>query len=434
MTELDLIASLRPAVPLPDEGDLAAARSRLMTTLAFEPGGASAQAPALLPQYAQPGRRSAAPRLRRGMVVGAAAAAGVAVACAVTLAVSAGSSGKTQAGGHGQSVPATLTAVQFLTAAAAATGHEHAGSPPAPDQYVYTETVAPGNGRAREWLSADGSRTGVLDVLGPQASSSSVPACTAAQAAATGCNPEAGYLSGLPLNASAIPAYLARLQLAAATPPAGQTTPNWLANDTGKAVAGLLQSTYLLPAQQSALFQLLAQTPGFQIVRDAADILGRRGVGIYWPYQGSGAMIIFDPATYHFLGFGTWGQGDVPANGQVPPASGGAVAAPDGTALVAMAIVNSEPAVSPSDRQKLAALIRQARQWAAGQPGHQQATIGTLVADYLRAVLHMSPAQVQQHMREFAQLVPSLCVRDAPQDLRAARQRGPTSQPPCPAG
>ncbi len=143
MTELDLIASLRPAVPLPDEGDLAAARSRLMTTLAFEPGGASAQAPALLPQYAQPGRRSAAPRLRRGMVVGAAAAAGVAVACAVTLAVSAGTSGKTQAGGHGQSVPATLTAVQFLTAAAAATGHEHAGSPPAPDQYVYTETVAP---------------------------------------------------------------------------------------------------------------------------------------------------------------------------------------------------------------------------------------------------------------------------------------------------
>ncbi len=168
-----------------------------------------------------------------------------------------------------------------------------------------------------------------------------------------------------------------------------------------------MQSTYLLPAQQSALFQLLAQTPGFQIVRDAADILGRRGVGIYWPYQGSGAMIIFDPATYHFLGFGTWGQGDVPANGQVPPASGGAVAAPDGTALVAMAIVNSEPSVSPSDRQKLAALIdgaamgRRAARASAGDDWY-------LVADYLRAVLHMSPAQVQQHMREFAQLVPSL--------------------------
>jgi hypothetical protein len=435
MTELDLIASLRPEVPLPDDDDLAPARSRLMTTLAFEPGGAAAQAPPLLPPQAWPARRSVAPRRRRRMVFGAVAAAGVAVACAATLVVSAGSgSGHALARSQGRSVPATLTAVQFLTAAAAATRHERAGSPPAPDQYVYTETVTPGNGRAREWLSADGSRTGVLDFLGPQASSSSVPACTAAQAAATGCYPAAGYLSGLPVSASAIPAYLAQLQLAAAAPPTGQDTPNWLANDTGKAVAGLLQSTYLLPAQQSALFQLLAQTPGFQIVRDAADVLGRRGVGIYWLYQGSGAMMVFDPATYRFLGFGTWGQGDVPANGQIPPASGGVVAAPEGTALVAMAIVDSEPTVAPSDTQKLTAELRsvlhQAELWAARQPGHQTQTIGALVADYLREVLHKSPTQVQQYMREFAQLSPFLCVRDTPQSLGTARRRG---MPPCPA-
>jgi hypothetical protein len=434
MTELDLVASLRPEVPLPEENELAAARSRLMRTLACEPAGSAVQARPLRERRAGAGRRSVAPRRRRRIVL-VAVAAGVAVACAATLAVSAASgSGKALARGQDESVPATLTAVQFLTAAAAATRHEHAGSAPTPDQYVYAETVTPDNGRSREWLSADGSRTGVLDVLGPQAISSTVPACTAAQAAATGCSLAAGYMSGLPVSASAIPAYLARIQLAAAAPPAGQNTPNWLANDTGKAVAELLQSTYLLPAQQSALFELLARTPGFRIVRSAADILGRRGVGVYWLYQGSGAMIVFDSATYRFLGFGTWGQGDVPASGQNPPSSGGVVAAPEGTALVAMAIVDSEPAVASSDSQQVAAELRtvfdQAKLWAARQPGHQTQTIGALVADYLRDVMHKSPAQVQRYMREFAQLSPFLCVRDAPQDLSTARRRG---TPPCPA-
>lgn len=429
MTELDLITSLRPQVPLPDDNDLAAARSRLLRTLTIEPGDAAAQARPPLTQHARPRSRSFAPRHRRGVVLGAVAAACLAVACAVMLAVNAGN-GNAPARGHGNSVPATLTAVQFLTAAATATRHEHAGSPPAPNQYVYTETVTPGNGQAREWLSADGSRPGVLDIVGPHDSSSSVPACTAAQAAATGCYPAVGYLSGLPDSASAIPAYLARIQLASIAPPTGQNTPNWLANDTGKAAAGLLQSTYLLPAQQSALFQVLAQTPGFQLVRNAADITGRRGVGIYWLYQGSGAMIVFDPATYRFLGFGTWGQGEVPASGQIPPASGGVVTAPNGTALVAMAIVDSEPSVAPSDRQRLVALLRQAQLWAAGQRGHQQQTVGTGVADYLRQVLHMSPAQVQAYMREFSQLSGFLCLRDTPQDLSAARRRGAS---PCPA-
>lgn len=422
MTDFDLIAGLRPEVPLPDENDLAATRSRLMSTLAFEPGVAAAQARPLLAQRAQPGRRSAAWR-RRSTVFCTVAAAGVAVACAVTLAVSAGSgSGSPLARGQGQSVPATLTAVQFLTAAAAATGHEHAGSPPAPDQYVYTETVTTGNGPpVREWLSADGSRPGLVENVN---GNFSVPACTAAQAAATGCNPAAGYLSGLPVHASAIPAYLARIQLAVATPPAGQDTPNWLANDTGKAVSSLLQTTYLLPAQQSALFQLLAHTPGFQIVRNAADKMGRRGVGIYWFYQGSGAMIVFDPATYRYLGSGTWGQRDVPANGQIPPASGGVVTAPDGTALAAMAIVDSEPTVTLSAiPQKPYAWTAQALQWARRQPGHQLLTIGADVADYLREVLHMSPAHVQQHMRAYSHFSPFLCVRDAPQYLAAAKQR-----------
>jgi hypothetical protein len=46
----------------------------------------------------------------------------------------------------------------------------------------------------------------------------------------------------------------------------------------------------------------------------------------------------------------------------------------------------------------------------------------------------MSPAQVQQYMRKFAQISPFLCVRDAPQYLARVRRRaGPTSKASCPA-
>ena len=422
MTELDLIASLRPEVPLPDEIDLAAARSRLMRTLAFAPGAAASQA------------RS---RRRRGAVLGAVAVAGVAVACAATFAVNAGSgSGNALARGHGPSDPATLTAVQFLTAAAAATRHMHVAPPPTPDQYVHAVDVQePGAGSWREWLAADGSRPGVTEGPGHGGAVTLEPACNVAQAESTGCYLSAGYLPGLPVRASAVLAYLAKLQLAATNPPPGQKTPNWLANDTGKAVEALMSSTYLLPAQEAALFQLLAQTPGFQIVRDAADAVGRRGVGIYWSYQDSGAMIVFDPATYRFLGFGTWGAGDVPAKGEIPRSSGGVVKAPDGSALVAMTVVDSAPApsASPSSIQKLAALLRQAHLWAARHSGHQPLTVGAGVADYLRQVQHMSPVQVQQYMREFAQIYPFLCVRDAPRYLARARQRTSQHVRACPA-
>jgi hypothetical protein len=434
MNELDLIATLRPEVALPGERDLAAARSKLMSTLALDPRPAAGQERPARPQHARRGRSSVPRRRRRGVVLGA-VAAGVAVACVITLAVTAGNSGGHGVGpGQGPQVPATLTAVQFLSAAAVATRHEQAGPSPAPDQYVYSDVFERGSGSAREWLAADGSRTGVIDLSGSQqAGSYSVPACTAAQAESSGCLLAAGFLPALPVSASAVLPYLARLQLAETSPPANQHTPNWLANDTGKAVASLLQTTYLLPAQQAAVFQMLARTPGFEIVRSAADALGRRGVGIYWLYQGSGAMIVFNPVTYRFMGSGTWGQGDVPADGQVPQASHGVVTAPQGLALVSMTIVDSEPGVTPSVqqklRQKLVLLMRQARDWGARQPGHEQLTIGAVVAEYLREVVHMSPAQVREYMGEIAHINPLLCVRDNPQAIARGRRRGAA----CPA-
>ncbi len=382
MNELDLLTAIRPEAPLPAADDLAKARHRLMTALSA-------------PAQPQRNRRQAGlTRTRPPWVIGAvvtgAVAAGIAITLVVTSAVPAGRAHLPE--GH-QRGPAWLTAAQFLTAAATAVKAGR-GLAPQPGQYVYTENVNVGSTWYEEWLSADGSRPGLVISSGQPAGAGTVqPACTVAQAIATGCFLAAGYLPGLPQNAADVLAYLAKLNVASASAPAGQDTPNWLANDTGKAVAQLMSTTYLLPGQQSAVFQMLAQTPGFQLIPDAQDALGRSGVGIYWPYQGSGAMIVFDPVTYQFLGFGTWPVGAGPAR------SGRPVVAPDGSALAVMAIVNTEPA-PPRSSAALRALVRQASAWARRQHPGQPRTVAEALTAYLRQVRHMSPAQIARTLAE----------------------------------
>jgi hypothetical protein len=445
MNELDLIAGLRPAVPLPESDDLAVARSRLTSVLAGERGSAR--------QRPQSGRPLVG---RRGLMLGAAAAA-VAVVCGLTFAVSAGNSGGADRSAHTPrrpadqrrlgpehpaqpvTLPATLTAAQFLTHAAAATRHEHAVVP-APDQFIYSAGAGNNGVWWRTWESVDGSKPGVTDLSTGGWGSSS--ACTQAMAESNGCTPT-GFLPDFPVNANAVLPYLVRLEQASASVPSSQDPPNWLANDTGKAVAGLLQFVYLLPAQQAAVFQMLAQTSGFEIVRDAVDAQGHSGVGIYWFYQDSGAMIVFNPATYQFMGFGTWPAGAVPANGQVPPAVNGVVSAPNAGTQTPWTIVNSEPPAPPAPklthREWLASMFSQARLWGASVPGHQHMTLGVIMADYLRKVQHRSPAQVQADMRAIAKTNLLLCTLDSPQGLKSFitafrsrhGNRHPTVNPAC---
>jgi hypothetical protein len=390
MNDLDLIAELRPEVPLADAAELAVARQRLTAAIA---AGSR-----------RPGRRPAGRRLRqsrRFALAGttAAAAAGVVVVLltssvlpgrAPSAALNQAGSGKPAAAkAHpgGVAVPATLTAAQFLSTAAAATAHRTA-VPPLPGQYVYSENVTPGSGWSREWLSGDGAEPGLMEESASAPGfATAEPACTAAQAEATGCYVSAGYLSGLPVQPNAVLPFLARLGLAVAAPPDSDEPAHWMANDLGKAVGLLMSTTYLLPAQQSAIFRLLAHTPGFQLVRSADDPTGRTGVGIYWSYQGGGAMIIFDPATYAFLGYGTWPPGSQPV------LTGQNVTAPDGSALTAMAIVNALPPHHGVPRT-LTALIAQARRWAATT--HAHGTVIQVVTAYLRDVRHLSPASVRR--------------------------------------
>jgi hypothetical protein len=341
-------------------------------------------------------RRATLSGLTASTAVGA--ASGIAVALFVSSAVPSrgpstalnhprpGRSTAATAHPHRIAVPATLTVAQFLNSAAAAVAHRTAVAP-LPGQYVYSENVTPGSGWSKEWLSADGAEPGLMEDSAslPPGYAFTEPPCTAAQAEATGCYIAAGYLPGLPVHANAVLAYLAKLDLAAASPPYPDEPANWMANDLGKAVGQLMSTTYLLPAQQSAIFRLLAQTPGFQIVRSADDPIGRPGVGIYWSYQAGGAMITFDPATYAFLGFGTWPVGSQPV------LTGQNVTAPDGSALTAMAIVNALPP-HHGFPQTLTTLIRQVKQWAIKT--HQHGTEIQVVTAYLREVLHLSPAKV----------------------------------------
>jgi hypothetical protein len=390
MNDLDLVRELRPEVPLADATELAAARERLIAAVAVG--------------HRQPGRRPAGKRLRsprRFALAGAAAAvaAGIAVALLTSSVLPprgpstalnhAGSGKATRAAAHPYrvAIPATVTAAQFLNSAAAAMARRTA-MPPLPSQYVYSENVTPGSGWSKEWLSGNGAEPGLMENSAtPPGFATIEPACTAAQAKATGCYVSAGYLPGLPVQPNAVLAYLARLTLAAATPPYSDEPPNWMANDLGKAVGFLMSTTYLLPAQQSAIFRLLAQTPGFQIVRSADDPIGRPGVGIYWSYQGGGAMIIFDPATYAFLGYGTWPPGSQPT------LTGQNVTAPDGSALTAMAIVNALPP-HHGVSQTLTALIAQVKRWAVKT--HTHGSVIQVVTAYLRDVRHLSLANVDR--------------------------------------
>ena len=136
----------------------------------------------------------------------------------------------------------------------------------------------------------------------------------------------AGNLPDLPAQPGPLRRYLTSIGVITPGPPP-VNTPNWAANDTGKAVDYLMATTYLLPAQQAALFQLLAQTPGFTIIPAVRDATGRPGVAIQWTYQGGTAEIILDPATYAYLGDRTTYPGESPAQY-------------DGAALIKLAIVD----------------------------------------------------------------------------------------------
>jgi hypothetical protein len=270
-------------------------------------------------------------RSRRIILAAAVAAAAVGVVVFQTLPGTVGT-------------PTSASAAPFLRQAARAvltapTFSEQSAVIPQANQYVYSETEDPNGTLTQIWLSADGSLPGLQrwtsGIKGEVPASGAIPypACTVTQVESTGCFPKAGYFPDMPTNPNALLSYLNQIGLVD-SPAAGSSAaspPGWVDNDLAKGIMYLMETSYLLPAQQSALFELMAQTPGFTIVPNMADAIGRVGVGVEWNFQGDAGALIFNPTTYALLGDRSWPG---------PPV----LSAPyDGDALLGISVVNSIP-------------------------------------------------------------------------------------------
>ena len=177
---------------------------------------------------------------------------------------------------------------------------------PQPDQFVYVEWANGVSTRQlyQAWLSVDGTRNGLIRSGGR---SSVDPGCHhghQAEQHGYSCVPAPAFLPGMPATPRGVLRYLEKtygLRLGT-----GKKSLDRL----GTTVDGLLSFTYLLPRQRAALYELLAQTPGFTLVPHAADVIGRQGIGVSWALpRGGDIVIIFDRRTYAELGLIAKGSG-----------------------------------------------------------------------------------------------------------------------------
>jgi hypothetical protein len=336
MNDLDLIRELAPDEHLPGAGELAPARGRLAAAIATEvTGGAAQRATRQAPDRRAPAGSPGAPRVRsrwsaRRLVFVSVAATAIASGVAAALIVVPGHDG--QRGSTSAVVPGgvnngvSLTAAQFLDAAARASLRQPAGAP-RPSQWVYSETEGPTGAKTQLWLPADGRHNGLVR---PSQGAGQYPACTIAQAQTRHCLPDVGYFPDMPTNPKRLFAYLDKVQIASDSARPGNGG-SWLANQLAKGVFELMQQSYLRPAQRAALYELMADTPGFTVVRHVRDAIGRVGVAVEWTFEGGRGAVIFEPGTYDFLGVRTW-----------PVASfhGPGAHQYDGDALIKLAVVD----------------------------------------------------------------------------------------------
>lgn len=315
MNDIEMLRELARETPLAGLAELGPARTRLVAAIAADPAaGCSAQA-------AQPPGRKRYPRRRLALTGVVAAGVSAVIAAVVATAVCGWASNLSgpAAGSTGRLDPA---AARVLHRAALAALQLRAGAP-RPSQFIYTK-IANGDGSLyQSWLSVDGTRTGLVRGAGGGPASIYIPGCrdghqvrVNASRAAGGtpggrpCVPQPAYHPQMPTSLPALRSYLDQ-DMGVNPDSSGYL------NDFGKTVDELLTQAYLTSGQRAALYDLMAQTPGFTLIPHATDGIGRRGVGIAWSPPGGGGrnVIIFDPHTYAELGIMTWGTGGQKGSG-----------------------------------------------------------------------------------------------------------------------
>lgn len=315
MTELELLRELGDETPLPELNELDDARARLTRAISSDSGRAAEPLVRRAGRAQRPRRRLFAVATTAGL---AAAAAAVLIVLPGVNARSGGSSLQSVASAPTRRLPVLVhpTAAQVLDRAAFV-ALQTTTVTPSPDQFVYTETGGGGGQASQSWMSVDGlrdSRIGTNSIPGCVNGRPEVPVVPPQP-----CTPSPAYFPDMPTQASGMLAYLEQTQAVR-----GDTTPDDL-NDLAKQVSYMLDTDYLLPAQQAALYEFLAQTPGITVQTGVTDAAGRPGIGVGWSFDGGKNIVVFDPQTYTYLGTTTIGIG-----GQVR-----------GEALLTTAIVDS---------------------------------------------------------------------------------------------
>ncbi|KUJ68262.1 hypothetical protein ACZ90_20280 [Streptomyces albus subsp. albus] len=263
--------------------------------------------------------RSPGPRRRLVRVlapaVACAAAAGVVVA--VNLPDPSGRGAATVTAGRTPGAPGATRLLDRVALAAAGEQRPAVRT----DQFVYIEsrvayaarsaaggpaTVAPAH-RRQVWLSADGSRPGLLrEAGGPDTPlDAAAPAYTldrrqaTPRASAPGtrggsiADPTPAYVASLPTDPDAL-LRLIRHQTRGQGPDPDQRA--------FTAIGDLLAESWAPPRVGAALYRAAARIPGVTVVPTAEDAAGRRGVAVARTAHGQQTQWVFDRTTYAFLG------------------------------------------------------------------------------------------------------------------------------------
>lgn len=214
----------------------------------------------------------------------------------------------------------TASAAERVLAGAAEQARRQPTVPVRGDQFIYVESLTASisvhegstepatisAARRRIWLSADGTRDGLLRQPGrpgPGGPDGMVlPGChdglsTQSKYGKTeevACTPLPGYHADLPSDAAGMLAYLYRQ---------ADGTKNPRDQEAFSAAGDLIREAYLSPASLAAVFEAVARIPGVRVVGDVTDRAGRAGVALARDeVQGTRSELIFDRKTYAYLG------------------------------------------------------------------------------------------------------------------------------------
>ncbi|MFB7516510.1 CU044_5270 family protein [Streptomyces sp. NPDC056144] len=199
-----------------------------------------------------------------------------------------------------------------------------AASAPAPDarpeQFVYVKSLVAFAGRSADggaaalapvhqrevWLSADGSRAGLLREDGA-ADSELAPRLPVYELDHPGATPRATTMEGQPSVKNPTHAYVATLPT---DPGALLTLVREQTRQEGgdadqrafRAIGTLVAETWAPPEVTAALYEAAARIPGVTVLPSAKDAAGREGVAVARTADGEQTQWVFDRTTSAFLG------------------------------------------------------------------------------------------------------------------------------------